>query len=114
MEPLPGSLGLVRTHGTHSCYCGGCRCEPCRKGHSAYVSDRARQDYQPITIDAAPFRTVLLALWKLHTISDIARVSHLSHATIRAVMDGKRQRIWVRTAACIRVAAAMLPSGVAQ
>lgn len=101
----------MSAHGTNGCYTGGCRREECRAAHRSYERERARRAYVPLTVEAYPFRRMLLALWRQrHTISEIAMVTHLPHQTIASIMDGKRQRIWIRTAVAIKTAAVMLPS----
>lgn len=36
---------MPQTHGTHSAYANGCRCEPCRAAGKAYRSTPIPEDY---------------------------------------------------------------------
>lgn len=33
----------MRSHGTNSCYSGGCRCQPCKDAHAAYFRTYQRR-----------------------------------------------------------------------
>lgn len=96
----------MRRHGTHSCYVGGCRCQPCRDAHAAYW--RTNRKGYVRRVPAAPYAEVVRALVKPRiTMAELSRLTGVPEKTIRALRDNHHETIFRTTAEKLR---AVLPS----
>lgn len=87
----------MRTHGTRSCYVGGCRCDECTEAQRAYGRDywtKYRRFIEGVPdVDPA---LVLKHLANLRAqgmgIREIARAANLGPTTVRQLVTGRRRR----------------------
>jgi WhiB family redox-sensing transcriptional regulator len=93
-------MNAGREHGTHACYVWGpepgagkgCRCEPCKIGHSTYEKERSRRVAPPY-VGAATARTHIRELMAAGVgLKTIAGRSGISHGTLSKLIYSDRTR----------------------
>jgi hypothetical protein len=84
-------------HGSRGAYQAGCRCCPCRAANARYEQQRARERAKCMAgvVDATPARRHLRRLQRRGIGKrQVARLTGLSLATVRAIRSGRAR--WVR------------------
>ena len=105
----------VSTH-SRGGYVRGCRCAVCIEAHRAYQRAWSAEHYEHRMIEAAPYRIVVLAVWRFtrKPLCWIAAQAHVDVDTLRRLIDGRSEHIWLRTAVAIRSLTVWLPEGEVQ
>lgn len=97
----------MRSHGTHSNYSHGCRCEPCRLAHREYERNRKRirtrfaygLDDMPVhLVDATETRKHILFLQSRGIgLASLSRRTGIAESNLRRMAKGKQKRVAPQT-----------------